>query len=87
MLPGSSDWKAVPDIWRTAAEKFADRIAMIDSYHEPPLELTYKQVNFSSVYKYFNTIYLFISLFIHKPIHQFSSLYSIYCVEFFFLCV
>ncbi|XP_056690955.1 long-chain-fatty-acid--[acyl-carrier-protein] ligase AEE15, chloroplastic isoform X2 [Spinacia oleracea] len=44
MLPGSSDWKAVPDIWRTAAEKFADRIAMIDSYHEPPLELTYKQL-------------------------------------------
>lgn len=44
VLLGSSDWKTVPDIWRTAAEKYADRTALIDRYHEPPLELTYKQV-------------------------------------------
>ncbi|KAG8098925.1 hypothetical protein GUJ93_ZPchr0013g38016 [Zizania palustris] len=35
---------AVPDIWRTAAEKYADRVALIDPYHEPPSELTYKQL-------------------------------------------
>ncbi|XP_010673322.2 probable acyl-activating enzyme 16, chloroplastic isoform X1 [Beta vulgaris subsp. vulgaris] len=44
VLLGSSDWKTVPDIWRTAAEKYADRTALIDRYHEPPLELTYKQL-------------------------------------------
>ncbi|XP_021748986.1 probable acyl-activating enzyme 16, chloroplastic [Chenopodium quinoa] len=44
VLLGSSDWKAVPDIWRTAAEKYGDRIALLDPYHEPPLELTYKQL-------------------------------------------
>ncbi|KAK9664530.1 hypothetical protein RND81_14G048900 [Saponaria officinalis] len=43
-LLGSSDWKAVPDIWRTAAEKYGDRIALVDRYHEPPSELTYKQL-------------------------------------------
>uniref|UniRef100_A0A0D3FRB3 4-coumarate--CoA ligase n=1 Tax=Oryza barthii TaxID=65489 RepID=A0A0D3FRB3_9ORYZ len=35
---------AVPDIWRTAAEKYADRVALVDPYHEPPSELTYKQL-------------------------------------------
>ena len=39
-----NEWKAVPDIWRTAAEKYADRIALIDPYHDPPSEVTYKQV-------------------------------------------
>ncbi|KAL9237846.1 hypothetical protein vseg_012346 [Gypsophila vaccaria] len=43
-LLGSSDWKAVPDIWRTTAEKYGDRIALVDRYHEPPSELTYKQL-------------------------------------------
>jgi len=41
---GSSDWKAVPDIWRTAAEKYANQTAIVDPYHDPPLRLTYKQV-------------------------------------------
>lgn len=49
LLPGGNDlivheWKAVPDIWRTAAEKYADRVALVDPYHEPPSELTYKQL-------------------------------------------
>ncbi|EEC76517.1 hypothetical protein OsI_14303 [Oryza sativa Indica Group] len=49
LLPGGNgltthDWMAVPDIWRTAAEKYADRVALVDPYHEPPSELTYKQL-------------------------------------------
>ncbi|VAH96932.1 probable acyl-activating enzyme 16, chloroplastic [Triticum dicoccoides] len=49
LLPGGSElavheWKAVPDIWRTAAEKYADRVALRDPYHDPPSELTYKQL-------------------------------------------
>ncbi|KAG2544547.1 hypothetical protein PVAP13_9KG010200 [Panicum virgatum] len=49
LLPGGSDlnvheWKAVPDIWRTAAEKYPDLIAVIDPYHEPPTEWTYTQL-------------------------------------------
>lgn len=49
LLPGGNDlavheWKAVPDIWRTAAEKYADRVALVDPYHDPPSELTYKQL-------------------------------------------
>ncbi|VAI40155.1 unnamed protein product [Triticum turgidum subsp. durum] len=49
LLPGGNElavheWKAVPDIWRTAAEKYADRVALVDPYHDPPSELTYKQL-------------------------------------------
>ncbi|RCV39963.1 hypothetical protein SETIT_9G013500v2 [Setaria italica] len=49
LLPGRSDltvheWKAVPDIWRTAAEKYPDLVAVIDPYHEPPTEWTYTQL-------------------------------------------
>lgn len=49
LLPGGSDstlheWKAVPDIWRTAAEKYADLVAVVDPYHEPPTEWTYTQL-------------------------------------------
>ncbi|PON95488.1 2,3-dihydroxybenzoate-AMP ligase [Trema orientale] len=40
----SDEWKAVPDIWRTSAEKYGDRIAVMDPYHDPPLNLTYKQL-------------------------------------------
>jgi len=42
----SSEWKAVPDIWRSSAEKYGDRVALVDPYHDPPLKLTYKQVVF-----------------------------------------
>ncbi|CAN6321975.1 unnamed protein product [Urochloa humidicola] len=49
LVPGGSDlsvheWKAVPDIWRTAAEKYPDLIAVIDPYHDPPTEWTYTQL-------------------------------------------
>lgn len=42
----SNEWKAVPDIWRSSAEKYGDRVALVDPYHDPPLKLTYKQVRF-----------------------------------------
>ncbi|KAL3506492.1 hypothetical protein ACH5RR_031874 [Cinchona calisaya] len=43
VLP-TTEWKAVPDIWRTSAEKFGDHIALVDPYHDPPMNLTYKQL-------------------------------------------
>lgn len=43
VLP-STEWKAVPDIWRTSAEKFGDCIALVDPYHDPPTNITYKQL-------------------------------------------
>lgn len=41
---GSREWKTVPDIWRSSAEKFGDRVAVVDPYHDPPSTMTYKQV-------------------------------------------
>ncbi|XP_019184086.1 PREDICTED: probable acyl-activating enzyme 16, chloroplastic isoform X1 [Ipomoea nil] len=43
LLP-SSEWKTVPDIWKTASEKFGNRIALVDPYHNPPTNLSYKQL-------------------------------------------
>ncbi|XP_031113169.1 probable acyl-activating enzyme 16, chloroplastic [Ipomoea triloba] len=43
VLP-SSEWKTVPDIWKTASEKFGNRIALVDPYHNPPTNLSYKQL-------------------------------------------
>ncbi|KAH8483952.1 hypothetical protein H0E87_028391 [Populus deltoides] len=40
----SDDWRAVPDFWRSSAEKYGDRIAVVDPYHDPPTSLTYKQL-------------------------------------------
>jgi len=40
----SDEWKAVPDIWKTSAEKYGDKIALIDPYHHPPSTMTYEQV-------------------------------------------
>lgn len=40
----SNEWKAVPDIWRSSVEKYGDRIALVDPYHEPPSTFTYRQV-------------------------------------------
>ncbi|KAL5542769.1 hypothetical protein UlMin_010479 [Ulmus minor] len=40
----SGEWKAVPDIWRTSADKYGDQIAVMDPYHDPPTNLTYKQL-------------------------------------------
>lgn len=41
---GSSTWKALPDIWRTAAIKYGERLAVLDPHHDPPTQLTFKQV-------------------------------------------
>lgn len=38
------EWTAVPDIWRFSAEKYGDKIALIDPYHDPPSSITYNQV-------------------------------------------
>ncbi|WJX33357.1 Long-chain-fatty-acid--[acyl-carrier-protein] ligase AEE15, chloroplastic, variant 2 [Trifolium repens] len=38
------EWKAVPDIWRTSAENFGDKVALVDQYHDPPSTMTYKQL-------------------------------------------
>ena len=40
------EWKTVPDIWRSSAEKFGDQVALVDPYHDPPSTMTYKQVIF-----------------------------------------
>ncbi|XP_021681518.2 probable acyl-activating enzyme 16, chloroplastic isoform X3 [Hevea brasiliensis] len=40
----SDEWIAVPDIWRTSAEKYGDRVALVDPYHDPPTKLTYKEL-------------------------------------------
>ncbi|GAB4844056.1 Long-chain-fatty-acid--[acyl-carrier-protein] ligase AEE15, chloroplastic [Ancistrocladus abbreviatus] len=44
VVPAFGEWTTVPDIWRTSAEKFPDHIALVDPYHDPPLKLTYKEV-------------------------------------------
>lgn len=38
------EWRAVPDIWRSSADKYADRVAVVDPYHNPPSKFTYRQV-------------------------------------------
>ncbi|KAK7311440.1 hypothetical protein RJT34_09581 [Clitoria ternatea] len=40
----SDEWTTVPDIWRSSAEKYGDKVALVDSYHDPPSTLTYKQL-------------------------------------------
>lgn len=40
----STEWKAVPDIWKTTAEKYGDLVALSDPHRKPPVEVTYKQV-------------------------------------------
>ncbi|XP_030974679.1 probable acyl-activating enzyme 16, chloroplastic isoform X1 [Quercus lobata] len=38
------EWRAVPDIWRSSADKYADRVALVDPYHNPPSKFTYRQL-------------------------------------------
>ncbi|KAL0918694.1 hypothetical protein M5K25_010717 [Dendrobium thyrsiflorum] len=40
----SNEWRAVPDIWKSATEKYGHRTALVDLYHDPPTELTYRQL-------------------------------------------
>ncbi|XP_023748642.1 probable acyl-activating enzyme 16, chloroplastic [Lactuca sativa] len=36
--------KAIPDIWRSSAERFGDRVALVDPHHDPPTNMTYNQL-------------------------------------------
>ncbi|KAJ4897652.1 hypothetical protein Rs2_24446 [Raphanus sativus] len=40
----SNEWKAVPDIWRSSADKYGDSVAVVDPYHDPPSTFTYRQL-------------------------------------------
>ncbi|CAA7396191.1 unnamed protein product [Spirodela intermedia] len=40
----SGEWKAVPDIWKSVAEKYGDKVALVDPYHDPPSVMTYKEL-------------------------------------------
>ncbi|KAJ0248984.1 acyl-activating enzyme 16 [Hirschfeldia incana] len=40
----SNEWKAVPDIWRSSADKYGDTVAVVDPYHDPPSTFTYRQL-------------------------------------------
>ena len=40
----STEWKAVPDILKTAAEQYRDRTVVINPHHDPPSQMTYKQL-------------------------------------------
>eukprot|EP01018_Ginkgo_biloba_P035948 Gb_31209 [translate_table: standard] len=41
---GSTEWKVVPDIWKTSADQYGGQIALVDPYHDPPSQMTYKQL-------------------------------------------
>ncbi|XP_022999931.1 long-chain-fatty-acid--[acyl-carrier-protein] ligase AEE15, chloroplastic-like isoform X2 [Cucurbita maxima] len=34
----------VPDIWRSSAERYGDRVVLLDPYHNPASKITYKQI-------------------------------------------
>ncbi|CAN1812732.1 Probable acyl-activating enzyme 16, chloroplastic [Linum perenne] len=46
----SDEWRAVPDIWRSIAEKYGDRVALVDPYHHPPTSMTYKELEHEILY-------------------------------------
>jgi len=50
-VDSSDEWKVVPDIWRSSAEKYGDKVALVDQYHDPPSIMTYNQVFFFYHYK------------------------------------
>jgi hypothetical protein len=50
----SNEWKTVPDIWKSSAEKYGDKVALVDPYHDPPSTITYKQVCFFAHYKIYH---------------------------------
>ncbi|XP_024628002.1 probable acyl-activating enzyme 16, chloroplastic isoform X2 [Medicago truncatula] len=43
-VDSSHEWKVVPDIWRSSAEKYGDKVALVDQYHHPPSTITYNQL-------------------------------------------
>ncbi|CAH1434522.1 unnamed protein product [Lactuca virosa] len=36
--------KAIRDIWRSSAERFGDRVALVDAHHDLPTNMTYNQL-------------------------------------------
>ncbi|CAL1366573.1 unnamed protein product [Linum trigynum] len=46
----SNEWRVVPDIWRSCAEKYGDSIALVDPYHQPPRNMTYKELEQEILY-------------------------------------
>eukprot|EP00850_Spirogloea_muscicola_P003928 SM000016S01916 [mRNA] locus=s16:540320:545600:- [translate_table: standard] len=38
------EWRVLPDMWRTLADKFGDSVALSDHHHEPPADITYRQL-------------------------------------------
>ncbi|CAH1441423.1 unnamed protein product [Lactuca virosa] len=40
----TAELKAIPDIWRSSAERFGDRVALVDPHHDPPTNMTYNQL-------------------------------------------
>ena len=43
-VDGDAKWVALPDIWRTAAVKYGERVALVDPHRDPPAEMTFNQV-------------------------------------------
>lgn len=39
-----TQWRTIPDIWRSTATKYGDRIALVDPHHDPPMDITFKQL-------------------------------------------
>lgn len=75
----SGEWHAVPDIWRSSAERYGDRIALTDPYHDPPSSMTYKQVSFLSAFNsplhicFITTIFSFFFFKCCIPLPPYSS--------------
>jgi hypothetical protein len=53
---GDAKWVAVPDIWRTAAVKFGERVALVDPHRHPPAEMTFNQVLILQIYADVNVL-------------------------------
>lgn len=85
----SNEWKAVPDIWRSSAEKYGDKVALVDPYHDPPLKLTYNQVGFLAFlvlfsYKQRRIIRRYFFSFLLELSHEtylFNDLEALYCSQ------
>ncbi|XP_002962119.2 long-chain-fatty-acid--[acyl-carrier-protein] ligase AEE15, chloroplastic [Selaginella moellendorffii] len=41
---GRDEWRAVPDLWRSCSEKYGKRVALVDPRRDPPVRMTYLQV-------------------------------------------
>jgi len=62
-VDSSDEWKVVPDIWRSSAEKYGDKVALVDQYHYPPSTITYNQVFFFFITRKNKLLYIFYPLY------------------------